>query len=147
MGLGRGKKVCVDYAEKVWGDDDNDKRIDLSNELRNNLEAARKTDFDVVAFSHLDQDHTCGASEFFYFDHDEKYQSEERIKIAEMWVPAAVLIEKKDTLGDEHKIIQAEARHRLCNKKGIRVFSRPGMLKVWLEPRGMTLHDVVHMMM
>ena len=145
MDLANGKKLLFDYANTRCADEDDDKRIDLPTELRNNLQAAKRTELDVVAFSHLDQDHTCGASEFFYFEHDKQYQSDDRIKIAEMWVPAAVLIETKDTLGDEHKIIQAEARHRVCNKKGIRVFSRPGLLKDWLESRGMTLDEVCHL--
>ena len=65
MDLANGKKLLFDYANTRCADDETDKRTDLPTELRNNLQAARKNDFDVVAFSHLDEDHTCGASEFF----------------------------------------------------------------------------------
>jgi hypothetical protein len=109
------------------------------------LIAANRKDFDIVAFSHLDEDHTCRATEFFYLQHDAKYQSDDRIKINELWVPAAVIIEAKETLGEEHAVIQSEARYRLRNKTGIRIFSRPGLLKDWLTTQGMTLDEVCHL--
>lgn len=145
MGLINRKKLLFDYADTRCKDDKEDKRVDLPAELRKDLNAAGRKYYDVVAFSHLDQDHTCGSSEFFYFEHDKKFQSDDRIKINEMWVPAAVIIEDKETLGEEHAIIQKEARYRLRNKKGIRVFSRPGLLKDWLAKHGMTLEEVCHL--
>lgn len=145
MELINGKKLLFDYADTRCKDDKEDKRVDLPAELRKDLNGARRKYYDVVAFSHLDQDHTCGSSEFFYFEHDKKYQSDDRIRINEMWVPAAIIIEDKETLGEEHAIIQREARYRLRNKKGIRVFSRPGLLKDWLAKQGMTLDEVCHL--
>ncbi len=41
----------------------------------------------------------------------------------------------------EGKTIQAEARHRLEQGAGIRVFSRPERLKQWLEDHGLRLQD------
>jgi hypothetical protein len=145
MDLINGKKLLFDYADTRCKNDEEDKRIDLPTELRKDLKAAGRTYYDVVAFSHLDQDHTCGSSEFFFFEHDKIYQSYDRIRISEMWVPAAIIIEDKDTLGEEHAIIQREARYRLRNKKGIRVFSRPGLLKDWLAKQGLTLDQVSHL--
>jgi hypothetical protein len=143
--LADGRKLLFDYANTRCSDDASDKRIDLPTELRRNLTNASRKHFDVVAFSHLDQDHTCGSTEFFYLEHAQKYQSQERIRIKELWVPAAVIIEAEDTLGEEHAVIQREARYRLKNKSGIRVFSRPGLLKEWLESQGMKLDDVCHL--
>lgn len=145
MDLDNGKKLLFDYADTRCKDDKDDKRVDLPGELRKDLNAARRKNYNVVAFSHLDNDHICGSSEFFYLEHDSKYQSDDRIRIDEMWVPAAVIIEDKETLGEEHAVIQKEARHRLRNKKGIRVFSRPELLRGWLEKQGMTLDEVRHL--
>jgi hypothetical protein len=145
MDLADGKKLLFDYADTRCKDDKEDKRVDLPAELRKDLAAASRKHYDVVAFSHLDKDHICGSSEFFYLEHDKKYQSAERIKISEMWVPAAVIIEDKETLGEEHAIIQREARYRLRNKKGIRVFSRPELLTGWLKKQRMTLDEVRHL--
>ena len=143
--LDNGKKLLFDYADVRCQDDENDKRADLPKLLRDDLKADSRDFFDVVTFTHLDQDHTKGSTEFFFLEHDKNYQSDERIKMNEMWVPAAVIIEDKETLGDEHKIIQAEARYRLRNKKGVRVFSRPGLLKDWLQKNGLELDDVKHL--
>jgi hypothetical protein len=55
---------------------------------------------------------------FFYLEHASKYQDADRIKIRELWVPAAAIIE--DGCKDEDRIIRAEARHRLRSGKGIR---------------------------
>jgi hypothetical protein len=139
------KKLLFDYANTRCQGDKEDKRLDLPTELRRILRAGDRTAFDVVAFTHLDNDHICRSSEFFYLEHAAKYQSAERIKIDEMWVPSAIIVEDAETLGEEHAIIQREARYRLKNKSRIRVFSRPGLLKGWLEKQGMTLEEVCHL--
>ena len=143
--LDNGKKLLFDYADTRCPDDENDKRADLPKLLRDDLNSDSRDYFDVVTFTHLDQDHTKGSTEFFYLEHDKKFQFDDRIKIKELWVPAAVIIEDKETLGEEHLIIQTEARHRLRNKSGIRVFSRPGLLKDWLQKNGLELDDVKHL--
>ena len=145
MDLDNNKKLLFDYAAMRCTDDPEDKRADLPKLLRDDLNANRRNYYDVVTFTHLDTDHSKGATEFFFLEHDKKYQSDERIRINEMWVPAAVLVEEQETMSEEHLIIQAEARHRLRNKKGIRVFSRPGLLKDWLEKNGLELADVQHL--
>ena len=143
--LANGEKVLFDYADRRNPDDEDDKRIDLPTELRKDL--GTRDYYDVVAFSHLDQDHYDGMTEFFYLDHDKSYQGKvngkPRIKMNVMWVPAAVITE--DLEEEESKIIQAEARYRLKQKKGIRVFSTPKRLEDWLKKNGMKLADVAHL--
>jgi hypothetical protein len=114
--------------------------VDLAALLREDLEAAERHDFDVVAITHLDRDHYCGFSEFFYLEHAKKYQSEDRIKIGKLWVPAAVICEE-GCEEEEARIVQAEARHRLRNGEGVLVFSRPDALKGWLEAEGLSVED------
>ena len=60
-------------------DDANDKRIDLPVVLKKDL--GTRDYVDVVAFTHLDDDHLKRSSEFFYLLHAKKYQGEGRIKI------------------------------------------------------------------
>ena len=143
--LADGQKLIFDYANRRNPEDKNDKRCDLPNELRRDL--GKRTDYDVAVFTHLDQDHYDGATNFFYLEHDKAYQSKvdgkERIKMTEMWVPAAVLTEK--LVEEESKVIQKEARHRLRNKAGILIFSRPDCLKEWLEKEGITYDEVKHL--
>jgi len=50
-----------------------------------------------------------------------------------------------DAVEDEAIIIQREARYRLKQKSGIRVFSTPDMLEAWLTKEGMTLDEVKHL--
>lgn len=129
--LANGKKLLFDYANMRSPDDQYDLRADLPTLLLDDLEAARRDYYDVVAITHLDDDHIRGAADFFWFEHDEKYQGEGRVKFTEMWVPAAVIIEDIDD--ETAKLLQAEARYRLIRNEGIRVFSRPEKLDVWLE--------------
>jgi hypothetical protein len=134
-----GKKFLFDYANVRDPKDKKDKRIDLQTELKADLKAQKRDGYDVVGFTHLDEDHTKGAPEFFYFEHATKYQSKDRARIEELWVPAAVILEDKPD-GDAG-IVQAEARYRLKNKKGIRVFSRPDRLSAWLKKQGLNVKD------
>ncbi|MGE5437694.1 MAG: hypothetical protein ACM3O3_10735 [Syntrophothermus sp.] len=120
-----------DYAHCNNGEDAEDLRIDLKATITDKLENFEKNYFDIVAFTHADDDHIRGFSELFYLEFAEKYQEKERIKINELWVPANVICET--CLIDEAKILQFEARFRLRNKKGIKVFSRSSMLKSWFE--------------
>ena len=143
MDLSGGQKLLFDYAAFGDPNDSTDRRIDLPRELRADLKAAKRSDYDVVAFSHLDDDHIHGASEFFYLGHSQKYQSEGRITIKTLWVPAAVIIE--DGCEDEAKIIQAEARYRLKQGRGVRVFSRPDKLSDWLKKQNLTLAERQHL--
>lgn len=140
-----GEKILFDYANRRNPQDKDDKRIDLPAELRKDL--GTRDYYDVVAFTHLDQDHYDGMTEFFYLEHDKAYQGKvggkTRIKMNIMWVPAAVITE--DLVEEESKVIQAEARYRLKQKKGIRVFSTPQRLEGWLKDNKLKLADVKHL--
>ncbi|MEK7754144.1 MAG: hypothetical protein AAB654_19625 [Acidobacteriota bacterium] len=134
-----GKQFLFDYANMRDPKDKKDKRIDLAAELRKDLQASKRDGYDVVGFTHLDVDHVSGASEFFFFEHADKYQGKGRAKIGQLWVPAAVILEDKPD-GDA-AVVQAEARYRLKNKKGIRVFSRPDRLRDWMKKQGRNIDD------
>ena len=136
-----GRLLVLDFSA-TRGDEDDDLRIDLPKALREDL--GTRDDVDVLAISHLDEDHYKGVSDVFFLNHAAKYQSDDRIKIGELWVPAAVIVE--EALGaKEAKIIRAEARHRLKKGKGIRVFSRPESLEEWLNQEGLKLSDREHL--
>jgi hypothetical protein len=130
--LNNGRTVIYDYANTHDPDDDDDKRIDLEAEIRERL--GDDESVDVLAFSHFDRDHYQGATELFWLEHAKKYQSDDRIKIDVLWVPAAAILEEGIT--DEGRTLRAEARHRLKQGEGIRVFSTPHALDDWLEENG-----------
>lgn len=139
--LENGRIVVFDYANMVVPDDESDKRIDLEPEIR---KAAGDDKYvDVLAISHLDKDHLNRSTELFWLDHAEKYQSDDRIKIGTLWVPAAAIIE--EGVKDEGRILRQEARHRLKAGKGIRVFSSPGALDGWLKDNGINPKDRAHL--
>lgn len=142
--LAGGQKLLFDYCNSRDPQDPKDKRIDLAEALRDDLERSDRHHFDVVAFTHLDLDHISGASDFFAFQHDTKLQGNGRVNIDELWIPAAAIIEPKLKLADAI-VIQKEARYRLRNRKGIRVFSSPATLLVWLEQNGLELAEVQHL--
>lgn len=141
INLNGGKQLLFDYADMKCYDDPEDKRIALPDELRKDLDG--RGYYDVVAYTHLDRDHVNGSSDFFYFEHAAKYQSKDRIKINELWVPACVILE--DNVEDCARAIRQEARYRLEKGSGIRVFSRPALLKEWLEERGLSLESRAHL--
>lgn len=138
-----GRKMLVDYADMRNPDDMWDVRIDLPDVLKADLRAAKRNHYEVVCYTHLDDDHCCGSGDFFWLDHATKYQGEGRVKINELWVPAAAILE--EGCEDSARIIRQEARHRLKKGYGIRVFSRPAKLKEWLEKNGLTLESRAHL--
>jgi len=77
---------------------------------------------------------------FFTLEYAKKYQSDERIKMQVMWVPAALITEQSPD-DDEARILQEEARYRFREGKGIRVFSRPERLRKWCEKNDIELDD------
>lgn len=141
--LANGRKLLIDYANERSATDPNDKRTDLPMQLRADLKSANRSYYDVVAITHLDKDHTCGASEFFELQHAAKYQGPGRIGIKELWVPAAVIVE--EGCEDETRILRQEARYRLLKGQGIRVFSGPGQLTDWLIGKGLSVADRQHL--
>ena len=141
--LANGKDILFDFANMLNPADPQDKRAKLDSDLREHMKAKKKDAFEVVAFSHGDNDHTKDAGEFFHFDRFQERQGGDRFKIAEMWVPAAMITEK-GTEGDA-LILRQEARYRLRQGYGIRVFSRPDNLKSWLESEGLSLESRGHL--
>ena len=129
------RKFVFDFAAPTPQGRD-DRRIDLADTLRAELNKEKRDSIEVVSFSHLDTDHFAGASEFFHLEHAKKYQGPGRFRITEMWVPAAAVLENKWEQSQEGRIIQSEARHRLKEGKGIWVISRPGILDDWLKKQG-----------
>ncbi len=131
-----GRVLINDFAA-TRGEEKSDLRIDLPRALRADL--GSRGNVDVLALSHLDQDHYQGTSDFFYLEHHVRYQRSNRVKIDELWVPAAVITEKG--LDGEARIIQLEARYRLKAGKGIRIFSHPDELEEWLKSEGLKPRD------
>ena len=142
LDLADGRKVLVDYAAMRNEDDDEDKRCDLPAQLRHDLKKAGRDFFDAVCITHTDSDHCKGFGEFFWLEHAAKYQAADRIKITELWVPAAAVLE--EGLKGDARLVRAEARHRLRKGKGVRVFSRPEALKKWIEDEGLDFEKLKH---
>jgi hypothetical protein len=138
-----GRKVLVDYANMRCADDDDDRRCDLPAELRRDLAKANRNYFDAVCITHLDEDHCKGFGEFFWLRHAAPYQADDRIRINELWVPAAAVTE--GNLDGDARLVRAEARHRLQEGKGVRIFSRPAHLKEWMEKNGIDFESRKHL--
>lgn len=134
--MAKGRRFLFDYNHCKVAEDKSDARIDLKKQLTEDLKAAKRDSFDMVAFTHADLDHICGSTDFFELLHAEKYKGDGRIKINELWVPAAMLVEEvtRDQLSDEFALWRKEARYRVLNGKGIKVFSQPEEVKKWLHP-------------
>lgn len=136
-----GRRMLVDYADKRT-DETGDLRCDLPKLLKDDLKAAGRSSYSVVAFTHLDDDHCLGSPDFFHLEHAAKYQGGDRKKIDTLWVPAAAITE--EGMEGDSRIIRQEARHRLLAGKGILVFSRPERLAAWFEARGLDMDDCRH---
>lgn len=131
--------LVFDYADMRNAGDAADLRIDLNAALRAKLAELKKTSVDVLALSHLDRDHIKGVHLPFHFEHAEKYRDPGSITVDELWVPACAITE--EGVEDDARIVRQEARYRLIAGKGIRVFSRPEVLKDWLESKGLSIED------
>ncbi|WP_294390569.1 hypothetical protein [uncultured Sphingomonas sp.] len=130
--LENGRRALFDFADMRNPNDENDKRCDLAQEIRDRM--GKHKEIDVVAFTHLDTDHCKGAKDFFHLEHAEKYQGEGRYKIKTMWVPANAILEVG--VKGQARTLRAEARHRFIAGEGIRVFSQPDELDEFLIDRG-----------
>jgi hypothetical protein len=139
--LASGQNILFDFADMKCNDDSADMRCELSDEINRRV----PEDFlDVVCFSHADEDHIKRFSEYFYLEHAGLYQTTGRKKINELWVPAAVLLETGVT--DDQRILRSEARYRLKQKKGIKVFSRPKKLREWCDGQDdISYHEICHL--
>ena len=143
LDLADGRKVLVDYADMRCPDDEEDLRCDLPAELRRDLAKACRNHFDAVCITHLDNDHCTGFGEFFWLEHAKAYQADDRIRMTELWVPAAAICE--DGLDGDARLVRQEARHRLKEGKGVRVFSRPARLKEWFDKNGLDFESRKHL--
>lgn len=85
-------------------------------------------------------DHVKGSKDFFYLDHAKKYQGEGRKKISELWVSSAFILDT-DINSEDVRVIRQEARHRLKEGYGIKVFSEPDKLSDWLEENEIEPND------
>ena len=139
-----GRKFVFDFAAPTPQGGE-DRRVDLAKLLRSEFKEEKRDAIDVASFSHLDSDHFAGTSEFFYLEHAKKYQGPGRFHIKEMWVPAAAVLESKWDQSQEGRIVQAEARYRLKEGKGIKVISRPEALDQWLKKQGIDPSDRRHL--
>lgn len=135
--LNNDRRIIFDYANKFNPEDYEDKRVNLENHIREDVGDSKKVD--VFAISHLDKDHYQGASEIFWLEHAAKYQSQDRIKIETLWVPAAAILE--EGIIDEGRVLRTEARYRLKEGSGVRVFSHPDALDSWLKDNGIDPKD------
>lgn len=135
--LSGGRRVLFDFCHREKAEDADTPEIDLKTRLKTELKAAGRDYFDVVAFTHADLDHIQGSTDFFELQHAKKYHGDGRIKIRELWVPAAMLLEEADNdhQTDECVLLRQEARHRLLEGKDILVFSKPEALMDWLLPK------------
>ena len=145
--LENGKRILMDYRHCKKTEEGEGPEINLKARLKQELKDAGRDSFDVVAFTHADTDHIENSTEFFELRHAAKYQGDGRIKIDTLWVPAAMVLEMgtNDQQSSEFVIWRQEARHRLKEGKGIRVFSKPEKLKDWLEENGLTLESRRHL--
>lgn len=125
--------ILKDYCN-YESEGEDDKRVRLYEELRSYLNDQDRQNFDVVAFSHADDDHTHGAEDFFWFDHAMKYQGDDRLRILNLFVPARFILETG--LEGSARVIREEAKYRFKRGSGIRVFGNPGPLEEWLESQG-----------
>lgn len=134
--LASGKRILFDFCHRQKSEQDDTPEIDLKTTIKKELDDAAKDHFDVVAFTHADLDHIQGSTEFFWLDHAKIYHGDDRVKIKELWVPAAMVIEKAeiDQQSEEFVLLRQEARHRILEGAGIKVFSKPPELMEWLVP-------------
>ncbi len=145
--LENGKRILMDFRHQKKTEDGSGPEVNLKACLKQELKDAKRESFDVVAFTHGDADHIENSTEFFELRHATKYQGEGRIKIDTLWVPAAMVLETatNDQQSSEFVIWRQEARHRLKEGKGIRIFSKPEKLKTWFEENGLTLESRRHL--
>ncbi|MGU3540412.1 hypothetical protein [Methylobacterium sp. A54F] len=143
LDLANKSKVLIDFGNQRNPDDPRDTRCDLAKVLRDDLRKSGRDYFNVVCFTHLDDDHCQRMGEFFWLRHALAYQGEGRIKIEELWVPACAVLE--DNLDGDARLVRQEARHRLREGKGIRIFSRADRLKAWMAKEGIDFESRKHL--
>jgi ribonuclease BN (tRNA processing enzyme) len=129
--LSNNKIMLMDYAD-----------MDTCNGFSLKKELTKIDTFDVVMFNHAHEDHVKGASEFFEFEHAEKYKGNGRKKIKDLWISSAFMLDTN--LCEDARVIRQEARYRLKNREGITVFASPDSLDKWLEENDLSTNDDDH---
>ena len=127
-----GRLLLFDYCNKSL--EENDKRVNLEEEIRKYLKEQNRKDIDLVSFTHADDDHIYGAENIFWLNHAYKYQGENKVKIKTLLVPASLLLEVG--LAGTARALRDEARYRLKEGKGIYVVGEPESLHDWLTQEG-----------
>src|SRR5439155_12931230 len=84
IALENGKNLLFDFANVADPDNSDEKRAKLDVELRDYMKGRNKDAFDVVGFTHGDNDHTKGSDEFFHFERFSDRQGGGRLKIKEL---------------------------------------------------------------
>jgi hypothetical protein len=145
--LENGKRFLFDFHHQAKSEEEGAKEFNLKQRLKDDLKKADRDYFDVVALTHGDDDHIRNSTGFFELQHAAKYQGNGRTKIRELWVPAAMILEPapQDAQTNEVILWRQEARYRLKEGRGIRVFSRPDKLKEWLEQNRLALDTRRHL--
>lgn len=145
--LGNGRRVIMDFHHLAKTENGDGPEIDLAKRLREELSGARRNDVDVVAFTHGDEDHIKGASDFFELLHADKYQGSSRVKMRELWVPAAMIVDEATNtqLQTDRILLRQEARYRLRRGSGIRIFSKPELLRDWMAREGIDFESRKHL--
>lgn len=139
-----GKLILMDFYQRPSSIDPTKAGFDVAAALRATLAAADRNYVDVVAFTHADLDHINGSTEVFHLEHATKYQGDDRIFIKELWVPAAMLLANEDDNAELEELMVwgREARHRLKNKTGIKIFSHPDELTDLITRWDMSVAEV-----
>jgi hypothetical protein len=145
--LADGRRLLFDYNHQKASEEAGSREFNLKKHLQDTLRGANRDYYDIVALTHGDNDHICNSTEFFELRYAKKYQGDGRVKIRELWVPAAMILEPatQESRSEEVVIWRQEARFRLIEGKGIRVFSRPDKLKDWLEANGLSVESRSHL--
>lgn len=121
-----GRLMLIDYCHRTAGEEEAEPCVDLASTLGALLTDLGREDIDVVVFTHRHDDHVGGAEDFFWLDHAAKYQGTDRITIGELWLPASMVL--ATGLEGSARVIRQEARHRIKQSGGVRVFSAPDAL-------------------
>lgn len=137
--LNDGRDLLVDFCNESRDDG----RIDLAATLQAHLKAQNRDWFDVVAFTHADNDHVSGAEDFFYLDYAKQYQGDGRVRIHELWVPACFILDEDPS--KSAWAIRQEAKYRLRKGYGIRVFGEPETLLAWMRKQGLDANQLKHL--
>ncbi len=137
--LNDGRDILVDFCYE----NRDDGRIDLAGTLQTHLKKRNRDWFDVVAFTHADNDHVSGAESFFYLDYAKQYQGDGRVHIHELWVPACFILDEGP--GKSAWAIRQEAKYRLRQGHGILVFGEPETLLAWMRKQGLDANQRKHL--